>query len=124
MRREAEVDLRLIDIDRLPLDEKTILYANALAAGANFPPIRLHPRNERGRWKIKDGRHRWLAHRMLKRWKIKAKFWEGEKRMTTNDWFTPTASEELEDFDSRIRLPEPGDLKSYERIAKRDRDDD
>ena len=78
MRTLGLVDLRQIDIDRLPLDEKTLCFANALMGGAIFPPIKLHPRVG-GRWRIKDGRHRWLAHRMLKRWKIKASFYLGKE---------------------------------------------
>jgi len=51
-----------IRMDRWPQGPKTLGYAIALSEGAQFPPIKVHLRD--GRWRISDGRHRLLAHKL------------------------------------------------------------
>lgn len=80
MRVEQEISVHLIDIDRIPLDKKTLGFANALAGisscglvKAKFPAIKV-AKLRYGRYEIRDGRHRWAAHKLLGQKKILAKF--------------------------------------------------
>lgn len=54
-----------IAMDRWPHKPKTLDYAKALEEGAEFPPIKVHFWD--GRWRIRDGRHRLLAHKLCGR---------------------------------------------------------
>lgn len=80
MRVKQEISVNLINMDRIPLDKKTFSFANCLNRrlfippySCGFPAIRVAKRKN-GRYDIKDGRHRWVAHKLLGREKILAKF--------------------------------------------------
>ncbi len=73
MRITKNIAIGEIDIDRYPHDSKTLSYAAALQAGFKFPPIKVFP-TLHGRFQIKDGRHRLLAHKMCGKQFIQAKF--------------------------------------------------
>ena len=73
MRITKEVNINLIDIDRMPFDLKLLEYANEVLKGVIFPPIKLQ-RIKNGRFKIKDGRHRFLAHRINRKQTILEKY--------------------------------------------------
>lgn len=77
MRVKKNIDLNLIEIDRLPLDEKTLLFAQIIQTEGrdNFPAIKIAKKSD-GRFEIRDGRHRWLAHKLTGQSKILAKFSE------------------------------------------------
>jgi hypothetical protein len=62
-----------IDIDRLPIGRVSLGYANNVCSGSHFPPIKVARLNN-GRYKILDGRHRYLAHMLNDKKYIKAKF--------------------------------------------------
>lgn len=71
--------LNAILCDRpLPFDKKTLQYAKALEKGAKFPPIKIQHVGS-GIWKVKDGRHRYLAHKLNGEKKIYVKFFKKEK---------------------------------------------
>jgi ParB-like chromosome segregation protein Spo0J len=64
-REEVLMPIAAIAMDRWPHQPKTLEYAKALEAGAVFPPIKVH--FHAGRWRIGDGRHRLLAHKLCGR---------------------------------------------------------
>jgi hypothetical protein len=68
-----EIPLDQIDIDRIPYGLISLNYANNLNKGSKFPPIHVARLNN-GRYKMLDGRHRYLAHKMCNKKYIKAKF--------------------------------------------------
>jgi len=72
-RVEKFVDISLIRIDRIPLGVVALKYANDLKAGAIFPAIKVALRPD-GFFEIRDGRHRWLAHKLCERKTILAKY--------------------------------------------------
>lgn len=81
-RVEKEIPVSLIEMDRIPLDSKTFEFAYALSGlssggllKADFPAIKVAKRPD-GRYEIRDGRHRWTAHKLVGRKTIKAKFSE------------------------------------------------
>lgn len=73
MRVKKEIPMNLINMDRIPLDRKTLRFTYAMQAMAEFPAIKVAKRQD-GRYEIRDGRHRWVAHKLLGREKILAKF--------------------------------------------------
>jgi uncharacterized ParB-like nuclease family protein len=73
MRVKQEIPVSLVNMDRIPLDRKTLRFTYAMQAMAEFPAIKVAKRAD-GRYEIRDGRHRWTAHKLLGREKILAKF--------------------------------------------------
>ena len=74
-RVHATILVGQIIMDRIPLDPTTLKYANLIKNGVDFPAIKvqwLAP----GRFMIKDGRHRWAAHRLAGCKRIKVKYGE------------------------------------------------
>ena len=72
-RIQDEVEIGCIIMDRIPMDPVTLKYAMLIMFGIDFPPIKvqwLAP----GRFMIKDGRHRWAAHRLAGCKRIKVKY--------------------------------------------------
>jgi len=57
----------------VPLDPTTLRYANLLIQGTEFPPIKVQDLGD-GCFKIKDGRHRWAAHKLAGLKEIDIKF--------------------------------------------------
>ena len=53
-------------IDRFPFGLRTLAIIKHLESGGVVPPIHVQL-NEHGQLIVLDGRHRWLAHKMLER---------------------------------------------------------
>ena len=67
------LNVGLVDVDRRPpIGLRTLGIVDHLRAGGTVPPI--HVKVEGPRFKILDGRHRLLAHRMLERREILARY--------------------------------------------------
>ena len=79
IRRSCMIDVGLVRMDRYPMNPSTLSLIDYLREGGEVPAIKVakHPK---GGYIIRDGRHRVLAHKMLGRKKIKAKF--SDKAMT------------------------------------------
>lgn len=73
MRVTKHIPINLIDIDRIPLDKKVIRFTYAIQAMAVFPAIKVAKKSN-GRYAIRDGRHRYIAHKLLGKETILAKF--------------------------------------------------
>lgn len=73
MRIIKQIPVDLIEIDRIPLGTRSLKYANSLMSGSIFPPIKV-AKLKSGRYRMIDGRHRFLAHKMCEMKNIKAKF--------------------------------------------------
>ena len=73
IRVEEYIDIGRIKIDRLPIGPTTLKYAKAIENGADFPAIKVAKRPD-GLFEIRDGRHRWLAHKLCGRKAIKVKY--------------------------------------------------
>ena len=63
MKPIKEIPLGQIIIDRLPLNLEGLSTALAVHNGLSMPPIKVITRFN-GKYKIKDGRHRYLAHKL------------------------------------------------------------
>jgi len=72
-RQEADIDISLIKMDRYPINPTTLSLIDYLRQGKEAPAIKVS-RLSKGGYKIKDGRHRVLAYKLLGRTKIKAAF--------------------------------------------------
>jgi len=78
MKREIkELPICSIMCRNYPHDTKTLEYALLLRCGGQFPPIKVY-RRKKGGFVIKDGRHRFLAHKLNGRRKISAIIYEGK----------------------------------------------
>ena len=73
MRITKTIPTHLIDIDRMPIHTKTLQYAICMQQGDVFPPVKL-AKLSNGRYKLMDGRHRYLATRLNDRRLILGKF--------------------------------------------------
>jgi len=78
VRETREISIGLIDIDHLPLNETGLATTLALKRGVHMPPIKVAKLTD-GRFLIRDGRHRYLAHKLLGRKTIMA-------RMSAKHW--------------------------------------
>lgn len=78
MRETRSVSISLIDMDSHPLNPSTLALVYHLSSGLSVPPIRL-ARVGGGRFKIRDGRHRVTAHKLLGRKVILASFHTNEQ---------------------------------------------
>tara|TARA_Y100000310_G_scaffold71589_1_gene67459 strand:+ start:949 stop:1212 length:264 start_codon:yes stop_codon:yes gene_type:complete len=68
-----QINLNQIEIDRLPLNSTGLDTTHALINGIEMPPIKIQNLGK-GRFRIKDGRHRYLAHMLTNQKTILAKF--------------------------------------------------
>ena len=59
--------------DRLPLGLRTLSLIDHLRGGGSVPPIHVRP-NGHGQFVVLDGRHRYLAHKMLEREWIEVRY--------------------------------------------------
>jgi hypothetical protein len=75
MRVTRLLDLSAIKMDRWPLNQDTLRLINFLQQNplAHLNPIKVQDMGN-GLFKIKDGRHRVLAYKMMGRLKIEAKY--------------------------------------------------
>jgi len=79
MQKIETVPVSLIDCNNLPINKKTLIFALEMKiGGVIFPPVKLE-RIASGRYKLRDGRHRFSAHKLLERNTIRAKvaLWTG-----------------------------------------------
>lgn len=70
--------LRLLSLsnivcDRLPIGPRTLALAKHLESGGSVPPIHVKPIGD-GTYNILDGRHRFLAFKLLGRTEIEVKY--------------------------------------------------
>lgn len=66
MRHSGWVPLDLVGIDRVPYDPRVLSLCRHLSEGGTVPPVHIQM-VPNGRFRILDGRHRWVAHRLLQR---------------------------------------------------------
>lgn len=52
-------------VDRIPLNQRSLALVRHLEAGGSVPPI--HVERHDGCWWVLDGRHRFVAHKLLGR---------------------------------------------------------
>lgn len=74
MRVIAKVDIKDIQYDKLPSTESVKDLCRHIRFGGTIPPVKLTVLDN-GKFKLKDGRHRILAHKLLGLNQIKAKFY-------------------------------------------------
>ena len=67
------IDIALIKMDRYPMNPSTLNLIDYLRDGGDVPPIKV-AKLPKGGYIIKDGRPRVLAHKMLGRTKIEARY--------------------------------------------------
>ena len=70
---EKMIDVGQIRMDRYPMNPSTLSLIDHIRAGGDIPAVKV-ARHPDGGFIIRDGRHRVLAHKMLGRTKIKARF--------------------------------------------------
>lgn len=68
-----QINVGNIEMDRYPLNPTTLDLIKFLEAGGTVPPIKI-AKQVTGRFKIRDGRHRLTAFKLLGRKTIEAKF--------------------------------------------------
>ena len=73
MRIKKEINMSLIDIDRMPINPATLQYANRMTQGDIFPAVKLQSLPG-GRFRLLDGRHRFVAFKLLGRSNILAQY--------------------------------------------------
>ncbi len=81
MRKEDEIPIGAIVMDRYPLNESTLRLIFYLMSGGQVPPIKVSTLGN-GQFRIKDGRHRVTAFKLLGRQWIRAKY--STKPLKTN----------------------------------------
>ncbi len=72
MRRTEHISIALIDVDRYPM-KRVLGLVRHLEAGGTVPPVHVE-RTTHGRFRLLDGRHRIMAHRLLERPLILARY--------------------------------------------------
>ena len=76
MRTIDYIDLAKIEMrGKYPFDERVLHYANLMKQGEVFPPIKVKNIGK-GKFRIKDGRHRYLANKLVGNKKIKCMFFK------------------------------------------------
>lgn len=80
MRIVGLIPITNIAIDKYPVGLKTLLLVDFMRQGGGVPPIKVQP-DGAGGYTIKDGRHRVLAHKLLGKQLILARF-SNEPRRT------------------------------------------
>lgn len=75
MRTTKHINLVNIEVDNHPLNPSTLELVDYLREGGLVPAIKVI-KTSTGSYKIRDGRHRVTAYKLLGRDKILAKFWE------------------------------------------------
>ena len=79
MREYREIPIAQIAVDRIPLNPTGLACACAVRQGIPMPPIKV-VQTRSGNYRIKDGRHRYLAYKLNGKAKIyaqvsKEKYW-------------------------------------------------
>ena len=75
MRVEKEISIQQINMDHHPINPQTLSLVDYLRSGGEIPAIKVQ-QIDNGRFRIKDGRHRITAFKLLGKQKIKAKYYE------------------------------------------------
>lgn len=98
MRILEEMDLSNIQIDRLPLNPRTLALVEFLRQGGQVPPIHVQPsyhyyagayQEKTGQFRILDGRHRFLAFKLLGRKKIMVRYGRENSEVQVPESSTP-----------------------------------
>lgn len=79
MRVSRLIPMSQIQCDFLPIGPKTLALIKHIEKGGSVPPVKVQF-NGKGQWKIKNGRHRFLAFKMLGIQFIPARWGELDKR--------------------------------------------
>lgn len=79
MRVIEEIPIHLIKVDRFSISPETLSIVDHIRDGGELPPISVQYFKD-GTYKLKDGRHRITAHKLLGIRKIKAKFFKNLQR--------------------------------------------
>ena len=67
------IPVALIDSTNIPINKKALIFALEMKVGNSiFPPVKVE-RTSNGRFKLRDGRHRLAAHKLLERGTIRAR---------------------------------------------------
>ena len=74
MRIYCPFPLSGLKCDRIPLHPRTLAIADHLRSGGSVPPIHVERRD--GEWYVKDGRHRFVAHKLIGRKTINIRYGE------------------------------------------------
>lgn len=74
LRVTREIPVGAIRVDRMPF-ERVLSLVDFLRKGGKVPPIRVQKLSN-GQYRILDGRHRWMAHKLLTRPTILATYAE------------------------------------------------
>jgi len=72
MRNYRSFPLSGLKVDRQPLGPRTLAIADHLRSGGSVPPI--HVERKQDGWHIKDGRHRYVAHKLIGATHINVKY--------------------------------------------------
>lgn len=75
MRVIEEIPVHLIKVNRFSITTETLSIVDHIRNGGELPPIRVEHFKD-GTYKLKDGRHRITAYKLLGLSKIKAKFFK------------------------------------------------
>jgi len=78
MRETGFVNISGIQYDELPMNPEVLDLVFFISSGGEIPPVKLQ-KTKTG-WKLKDGRHRLAAYKLLGKEKIFAKYSIYEKR--------------------------------------------
>lgn len=73
MRIIKEISIQQIDVDNYSISKETLDIVDYIRSGGEIPEIKVINLDS-GRFKLKDGRHRITAYKLLGKQKIKAKF--------------------------------------------------
>lgn len=74
MRVIKELTVSLIEVDNHSLSKETLSICDYIRNGGEVPPIKVQVINNK--YKLKDGRHRITAYKLLGIKKIKCKYYE------------------------------------------------
>lgn len=78
MRTEEDVYLNQIEIDRYPINKSTLDLIDFIRDGGEVKPIKVYEKSK-GKFAIRDGRHRFTAYKMMGKQKIKVKYFKKYK---------------------------------------------
>lgn len=78
MRTEKDVYLNQIEIDRYPINKSTLDLIDFIRDGGEVKPIKVYEKSK-GKFVIRDGRHRFTAYKMMGKQKIKVKYFKKYK---------------------------------------------
>lgn len=78
MRVLKDIPIDLIVVDRHSISKETLALVDFIRSGGEIPPIKIQIENQR--YKLKDGRHRITAFKLLGRKTIHCKYYDRQHR--------------------------------------------